>query len=248
LSLNGVTVKYWFNCDCTNQTVQAWVDWAGLIPFGSSVSGDVVVSVQPSSLGGQTNDVLYSFTGNVVLQPGQAIQVQSRFNKSDWSNMTQSNDWSYAGYRAFTDAAHVTGYVNGSLVWGQEPTGGTSTTLTAANVTAYPNPSTGNGINLSVQLSGSGTASAARTLEAGSTVGLDPTAKVTLKVYTLGSRLLWSTTLPGSAFGPTGNRSVYWDERDLSGASLANGIYNVAVEVASQGQTSRVVSRVVILR
>ena len=34
LNLNNVTVRYWFNCDCTTQTVQAWVDWAGLIPRG----------------------------------------------------------------------------------------------------------------------------------------------------------------------------------------------------------------------
>ena len=38
----------------------------------------------------------------MVLQPGQMIQIQSRFNLSDWSNMLQSNDWSYAAYTSFT--------------------------------------------------------------------------------------------------------------------------------------------------
>ena len=249
LALNNVQVKYWFNCDCTGQTIQAWVDWAGLMPAGSTATGNVSLSVQATSLGGQTNAVVLSFTGNVVLQAGQKIQVQARFNKNDWSNMSQSNDWSFAANTAFTDAPHVTGYVNGGLVWGQEPAG-TAATLSAASVTAFPNPSTGNGTNLSVQLSGNGTVSASgvRAQDAGSAVGVDPTASVTLKVYTLGGRLIWSQTLPGSGFGSAGTHNVYWNERDLSGAALSNGVYNVEVEVASQGQSSRTVSRVVILR
>ena len=249
LALNNVQVKYWFNCDCTGQTIQAWVDWAGLMPAGSTATGNVSLSVQATSLGGQTNAVVLSFTGGKVLQPGQAIQVQARFNKSDWSNMSQGNDWSFAANTAFLDAPHVTGYLNGSLAWGQEPTG-TAAALTAASVTAFPNPSTGNGTNLSVQLSGNGTVSASgvRAQDAGSAVGVDPTASVTLKVYTLGGRLIWSQTLPGSGFGSAGTHNVYWNERDLSGAALSNGVYNVEVEVASQGQSSRTVSRVVILR
>jgi hypothetical protein len=126
----------------------------------------------------------------------------------------------------------------------------TGAALTAASVTAFPNPSTGNGTHLSVQLSGNGTvaASGIRAQDAGTGVGMDPSARVTLKVYTLGGRLIWSTTLPGSSFGSTGDHSVYWDERDLAGAQLSNGLYNVEVEVRSQGHSSRALSRVVILR
>ena len=72
-------------------------------------------------LGGQTNYVSYKFTGNLVWQPGQMIQIQSRFNMSDWSNMLQDNDWSFAAYTSFTPWTQITGYVSGSLVWGQEP-------------------------------------------------------------------------------------------------------------------------------
>ncbi len=153
LSLNNVEVRYWFNCDCTNQTEQSYVDWAGLMPAGTGVTGDVLTTVQATSLGGQTNYVSYKFTGNLVLQPGQKIEVQSRFNKSDWSNMLQSNDWSFAAYTSFTQWNHITGYVNGSLVWGEEPAAAASAALKTASVQAYPNPSTGNGVNLAVSLS-----------------------------------------------------------------------------------------------
>ena len=236
LNLNNVTVRYWFNCDCTNQTLQAWVDWAGLMPSGTGVTGNVHASVQPTSLGGQTNSVLYTFTGNMVLQPGQMIQIQGRFNKSDWSNMLQDNDWSFAPYTSFTDWTHVTGYLGGSLVWGQEPTSTTST-LTVSSALAYPNPSTGNGVSLKVTLSG----------DAGG-MKMDPNALITLKVYTLSHRLIWSTSVPPSVFGSSGDHVFYWNERDLLGYSLANGAYLVTATVKSQGRTSTTTTRILILR
>jgi len=250
LSLNNVTVKYWFNCDCTNQTLQAWVDWAGLMPSGTGVTGDVHVSIQPTSLGGQTNDILYSFTGNLVLQPGQKIQIQSRFNKSDWSNMLQDNDWSFESNTSYMNDTHITGYLNGSMVWGQEPSG-SSAALKAASLIAYPNPSMGNGVNLLVSLSGNG-GGASASVKAKDVTGLveqvDPSAQVALKVYTIEGRLIWSTALPASSFGSSGNHTVYWNEKDLSGANLANGIYIVMVVVKSQNQTSTTFTKVMILR
>jgi len=250
LNLNNVEVRYWFNCDCTNQTEQVWVDWAGLLPAGTTATTDVQATVQPTSLGGQTNYVSYKFTGNLVLQPGQMIQIQSRFNKSDWSNMLQDNDWSFAAYTSFTPWTHITGYLDGSLVWGQEPSG-SSSALKAASLIAFPNPSTGNGINLSVNLSGNGGGASASVKAKdlpGNSTEVDPSAQIFLKVYTIEGRLIWSTTLPASSFGSSGNHSVYWDEKDLSGANLANGLYIVAAVVRSQGQTSTAFSKVVILK
>jgi len=250
LNLNNVEVRYWFNCDCTTQSIQTWVDWAGLLPAGTSVTGDVVATAVPTSLGGQTDYVSYKFTGNLVLQPGQIIQVQSRFNKSDWSNMLQDNDWSFAAYTGFTPWTHITGYLNGSLVWGQEPSAASSA-LKAASVLAYPNPSTGNGVNLSVSLTGNGSGASASVKAkdlSGNSTEVDPSAQITLKVYTLEGRLIWSTALPDSSFGSSGNHTVYWNEKDLSGANLANGLYIVAAVVKSQGQTSTAFSKVVILK
>jgi hypothetical protein len=244
LSLNNVTVKYWFNCDCTNQTIQAWVDWAGLIPQGTSVTGNVHVAVDPTSLGGQTDYILYSFSGNLVLQPGQAIQVQSRFNKSDWSNMSQENDWSFAPYTGFTDASQVTGYLSGSLVWGQEPAG-SQAALTVASAVAFPNPSTGNGTTLSFSLAGAAGGTSQPSLA--NPLQVDPNAKVTLRIYSLSFRLIWSQTLTGGAYGTTGEHELYWNEKDLSGAKLANGVYFLRVTVESNGHSTTSTSKILIL-
>ena len=246
LNLNTVTVRYWFNCDCTNQTLQAWVDWAGLMPMGTSVTGNVVVSVHPTSLGGQTSYVLYSFTGNMVLQPGQMIQVQSRFNKSDWSNMTQSNDWSFAPYTSFTDAPGVTGYLNGGLVWGQQPVGTTSA-LTVSSAMAFPNPSAGTGTTLSFTVNGSSSGTTASILDANHPSLVDANAKVTLGIYTLAGRLIWSQVLQGGAYGTAGQHDLYWNEKDLKGAGLANGVYLLKVTLESNGQTSSTLAKILIL-
>ncbi len=250
LNLNNVEVRYWFNCDCTNQSVQSWVDWAGLMPAGTSVTSDVLHTTVATSQGGQTDYISYKFTGNLVLQPGQAIQIQSRFNKSDWSNMLQDNDWSYAAYTSYTPWTHITAYEGGSLVWGQEPSG-SSAALKAASVIAYPNPSTGNGVNLAVNLSGTGSGSSnasAKTVGSSGDEGIDPNAEITLKAYTIDGRLIWSTMVSGASIGSTGNHSVYWNEKNYVGNYLANGLYIVTCTVKSQGQTTTTTCKLLILK
>ena len=246
MNLNGVTVKYWFNCDCTTQGLQAWVDWAGLMPLGSNETGNVHVSVQSTNLGGQTDYILYSFTGNVVLQPGQILQVQSRFNKSDWSNMTQSNDWSFAPNTSFADASQVTGYLNGGLVWGMEPVSKPAA-LTVASAMVFPNPSTGNGATLSFNLNGSAIGANGSLLDAEHPLLLDPNAKITLSIYSLNWRLIWTQTLTGGAYGTTGEHQLYWNEKDIKGAGLSNGIYYLRVTVQSNGQTTSTIAKILIL-
>jgi hypothetical protein len=248
LNLNNVEVRYWFNCDCTNQTVQTTVDWAGLLPSGTSVTSDVVDTVHPTSLGGQTDYISYKFTGNLVLQPGQQIEIQGRFNLSDYSNMVQSNDWSYAADTSFTQWTHITGYVSGSLVWGQEPVSA-STSLASSSVIAFPNPSTGNGVNFAINLSGNGSSSSISSVkDVSSAEEVDPNAQITLKVYTLSGRMIWSTGLNAATYASLGSHTVFWDEKSLSGANLANGIYFVVLTVKSQGQTSSSSVKVLILR
>ncbi len=247
LSLNNVEVRYWFNCDCTTQSLQVWVDWAGLLPAGTSVTGDVVTSVVPTSLGGQTDYISYKFTGNLVLQPGQMIEIQSRFNKSDWSNMTQSNDWSFAPNTSYTNAPQVTGYLGGALVWGEQPVGAPAA-LSVSSVLVFPNPSTGNGTTLSFNFSGRRGGPNGSLLSDASPLLLDPNAKITLGIYSLAWRLIWTQTLTGGAYGTTGNHDLYWNERDFNGAGLANGVYILKVTVESKGQTSSALSRILILK
>jgi len=61
-------------------------------------------------------------SGAGSLNPGASIQVQCRCAKSDWSNCTQSNDYSFnPSASSYVDWTKVTGYVSGTLQWGVEP-------------------------------------------------------------------------------------------------------------------------------
>jgi hypothetical protein len=182
----------------------------------------------------------------MVLQPGQKIQIQGRFNKSDWSNMTQGNDWSFAPNTSFADSTLVTGYMNGTLVWGQEPVA-KAAGLTVTKALAFPNPSTGNGTTLSFTLGGNSMGSNA-SLDGNSPVLVDPNAKITLSIYTLSWRLIWTQTLSGGTYGTAGDHEVYWSEKDLKGFGLANGIYILRVTVVSNGQSSSTLGRILILQ
>ena len=247
LNLNNVEVRYWFNCDCTSgQAIQAWVDWAGEMPSGTNVTSDIQVSVMPTTLGTQTNYISIKFTGGITLQPNQYVQIQSRFNKNDWSNMLQDNDWSYAAYTSFTTWNRITAYENGSLVWGQEPSAGTGGTAQVASVSSNPNPSSSSsGSTVTYTISGSGVSAA----DANTVYSIpDPDAKVEIKIFTISGRLIWKKELSGVANVSTGKHAVNWNGKTAGGETLAPGTYVLNVIVISNGQVSSKNFVIVILK
>jgi hypothetical protein len=62
-------------------------------------------------------------SGAGSLAAGQSSgEIQSRFAKSDWTNYTQTGDYSFDPSKtALADWIKVTLYRNGALVWGVEP-------------------------------------------------------------------------------------------------------------------------------
>jgi hypothetical protein len=112
---------------------------------------------------------------------------------------------------------------------------------------AFPNPSTGNGTTLSFTTSGSSSGVGASSLDSAPSLLSDPNAKITLSIYTLSMRLIWTEELPGGTYGTVGKHEVYWNERDLKGTGLANGIYFLKVTVESNGQTSSTFTKILIL-
>jgi hypothetical protein len=250
LNLNNVEVRYWFNCDCTGQSVQTWVDWAGLIPAGTSETGNIQTKVVTTSLGGQTNYISYKFTGGLVLQAGQKIEIQSRFNLSDWSNMLQSNDWSFAAYTSFTTSSKTTGYINGALVWGNEPSSAASQTAQVSNVMSYPNPSTSaTGATLAYSVSapsGSGVSASANGTTDAVTIPVSGTIKAS--IYTASGRMIWSKTLDDPSSISVGQHSIYWNGKAAGGQNLASGTYILKVSLLSNGGASNGYSTIIMFR
>ena len=245
--MNNVEVRYWFNCDSSSgsaQVMQVYVDWAGRPATGANITTNVIPVVAATSLGNQTQYLSFKFNGNLTLGPGESIEVQSRFNKSDWSQMLQSNDWSYTNTAVYIDWNKVTGYINGSLVYGIEP-GATTGALTVASVITYPNAAvSGAGATIKYTLAGS---SAGGVAAQGETEVINPDAIVALRIFTSAGRLIWKKTVTGASNVSTGEHAIYWDGKTGGSYKLSTGIYTLQVEVSSAGSSGKGYSRIVLV-
>ena len=208
---------------------------------GAAVTQNIIAAIVPTSLGNQSNYISFKFSGAMTLAPGDYIEIQSRFNKSDWSAMVQSNDWSYTNTSSFMDWTKVTGYIGGSLVYGQEPAA-VQTALIAVTVLTYPNPASQSKGGVTIKY----TISAPVTVKSGDTGISDPSASVDIQLFTASGRLIWEKKLTGAPNVSTGEHATQWSMAGNS--TLATGIYTLKVSVTSNGATSSGYSRMIITK
>ena len=96
-------------------------------------------------------------------------------------------------------------------------------------------------------LNGNQTGAAASLLDSNHPLLLDPNAKITLNIYTMAMRLIWTETLTGGAYGTTGEHELYWNERSAKDSKLANGVYMLRISVESNGHKSSTLAKILIL-
>ncbi|MDC0740719.1 hypothetical protein [Polyangium mundeleinium] len=80
-------------------------------------------AVSPARTGADTYaEVGFTAAAGSVPAGGQSGEIQLRFNKDNWSNYNEANDYSCDPTKtSFANYAKVTLYRNGALVWGTEP-------------------------------------------------------------------------------------------------------------------------------
>jgi mannan endo-1,4-beta-mannosidase len=145
--LSEFKIRYWYTADGNKAQTYA-CDYASM--GCANTSGIFVKMPNPTSSADNYLEVGFvPSAGSVAANGGQSGGVQVRLNKSDYSNYTQTNDWSFDGTKTagYVDWDHVTLYHNDDLVWGIEPgmgptpTPGPSNTLTLTLVrTLTPTP------------------------------------------------------------------------------------------------------------
>ncbi len=126
IPLRELKVRYWytidsdqpetFNCDHTTLA-------AGCGGLTNTFVRLPVDSMNRNALSDTYLEV--GFMDNAGYLPGGGqLEMYLRFNKSDWSNYVEANDYSYDGNKTVpTRWDHITLYRNGTLVWGVEPIG-----------------------------------------------------------------------------------------------------------------------------
>lgn len=180
-------IRYWYTSEGA-QAQNYWCDWA--VVNCANVSG-TFVKLSNAVSGADSYLSIRFHAGAGSLNANSASgEIQNRFNKNDWSNCNEGDDYSYdASKTAFADSTRVTLYRNGALVWGIEPTGNAAT----ATRTNTPTP----------------TNTASRTNTPVSTATLAPTQTATRTQTPLPTNTLAPTNTPAPTQNASGIRLQY---------------------------------------
>lgn len=118
INLSDVKIRYYYTIDGENAQ-NFWCDWSSA--GTANVTGTFVK--MPTAKTGADYYLEIGFTQAAgTLSAGQSVEVQARFAKSNWTNYTQTGDYSFEGSAAsYVDWDKATGYLGGNLIWGIEP-------------------------------------------------------------------------------------------------------------------------------
>jgi hypothetical protein len=109
VALSNVKTRYYYTADGT-QAQNFYCDYA------QAGSSNITNTITDSYL-----EVGFT-SGAGSLATGAGTTVQCRVAKNDWSNYTQTNDYSFNSTgTSYADWTKVTGYISGVLQWGLEP-------------------------------------------------------------------------------------------------------------------------------
>ncbi|MFR9787202.1 endo-1,4-beta-xylanase [Streptomyces sp. MB22_4] len=119
VDLSKVTIRYYFTGDGGASTFNAWCDYAAV--GCSNVTQKVVALSSPKSGADHYVEIGFTSGAGTLAAGANTGDIQSRISKTDWSNFSESDDYSYATNTAYADATKVTVYVDGTLASGIEP-------------------------------------------------------------------------------------------------------------------------------
>lgn len=113
IPLPELKLRYWYSKE-GSASQNYYCDWAAM------GCGNIITSFG-------NNFMEIGFAGGTLPANGNTGEIQSRIAKADWTNYTQTGDYSFDPSKtSFTDWNKVTLYRNGALVWGIEPGGATT--------------------------------------------------------------------------------------------------------------------------
>lgn len=119
INLKDVLAKYWFSRDKDRPAFKL-----ELLDAKMGI-GNVNLSLRDGNAYPSTSDTnvyIWFNNGAGIIQPGQySGQIHFRLYREDWSAFDLNNDYSFNNNTIFVDNPRITGYIDGSLNWGVEP-------------------------------------------------------------------------------------------------------------------------------
>ena len=131
VALSNLKIRYWYTWEGASQSQLFSCDWA--IVACANVTGTFVKLATPVNGADYYEEVGFTAAAGSIPAGGQSGEVQTRFNKSDYTAYNESGDYSFDPTKTvFADWTRVTLYNNGVLVWGVEPGGNVATSTATA--------------------------------------------------------------------------------------------------------------------
>lgn len=122
INLATVKMHYYFTKDGA-QNQNFWCDYAYKNGAGyESITSSVVGSFVTATGTNADTALELTFAAAGTLSPGGVAEMQIRVAKTDWTNYSQSNDYSFnPTASSFVQSTKLIGYVDGVKVYGTEP-------------------------------------------------------------------------------------------------------------------------------
>jgi hypothetical protein len=118
LALSNLKLRYYYTINGA-QTQNFYCDYS---PVGAGNVNGSFATMATAKTGADTYVEIGFGSGAGSLAAGGNTTIQARIAKSDWTNYTQTDDYSFnSSATTFVDWTKVTGYVSGALQWGIEP-------------------------------------------------------------------------------------------------------------------------------
>ncbi len=118
ITLSNVKLRYYYTID----SAKAQTFYCDYTSVGTGNVTGSFVTMPTAKTGADTYLEIGFASGAGSLAAGGSVTLQGRFAKSDWSNYTQTNDYSFnSAATSYVDWTKVTAYISGALQWGVEP-------------------------------------------------------------------------------------------------------------------------------
>ncbi len=118
VNLTNIKMRYYYTID-GEEAQNFWVDYA--TAGSANITNVFVKMTTPKNTADYYAEIGFSSAAGSI-SAGANTEVQVRLTKADWSNYSQTNDYSFnSTATSYVDWNKVTAYVSGTLSWGIEP-------------------------------------------------------------------------------------------------------------------------------